>query len=141
MTSAHLQFQFPYSTLSVVGTLSTKPSYITLAILDSGSSAYYTPPAMATSIEMAPSPVTITLPDDATMTATHSTQLALPQGLLPASALAAYIVPGMTQPLLSIGRFYDAGCAAVLRRVLGARPQHPPKDSCTSGVAESAYGQ
>jgi len=76
-----------------------------------------------------------------TMTATHSTQLALPRGRLLASALAAYIVPGMTQPLLSIGRFCDAGCAAVLRRVLGSCSQHPPKDSCTSGVIESAYGQ
>ena len=79
------------------------------AISDSGATSHFMIEGAAViNIQVDTSPITITLPDGATLHSTHTCNLDIPW--LPATVTAAHIVPGLSHSsLISTRRFCDAG--------------------------------
>ena len=79
------------------------------AISDTGATSHFmVQGAPVINIQVDTSPITITLPDGATLQSTHTCNLDIPW--LPATVTAAHIVPGLAHSsLISTRRFCDAG--------------------------------
>ena len=89
-------------------TLATRTT-VEHAISDSGATGHFmVEGAPVTNMQRDLEPITITLPDGATLQSTHTCNLDIPW--LPATVTAAHIVPGLSHSsLIATRRFCDAG--------------------------------
>jgi len=85
------------------------------ALLDTGCLSHFVTSAID-SISSPTSPTLITQPDGSQLVSTQTTTIPLPTKSLTVSSTTAHIVPTLTQPLLSIRQFCDAGSVAVFTK-------------------------
>ena len=83
------------------------------ALSDSGATAHFLMEgAPATNVQVATSPIRITLPNGKTIKSTHTCNLDIPW--LPSSVTEAHIVPGLSHSsLISTRKFCEAGCKVI----------------------------
>jgi len=84
-----------------------------MAYADTGATDHFFTSTCQSLVDKYPTllPVHVTMANGTSVRSTHTTQL--PQLTLPTSVRSGHVLPHLTNSLLSIGKFCDAGCEAV----------------------------